>query len=200
VQRKNALPSLIWFSQVVGPGRGLETLMTALQSVNFAVELHLLGHCAPTYSDSLKSLFPAGKGHQLFFHAPIPHAALLNELQQHDIGLALEFDTPANKDTTVSNKVLQYVQAGLKTLVTSTKGQLEIANEFPESIQAVSVGDPGQWAKAIEKLISTGPVNREVQLEKFNQLYSWEAQEKKLLSLVEKALSGTAVPENLIAH
>lgn len=199
-RRNGRLPSLVWFSQVVGPGRGLETLMEALQYVNVAIELHLLGKCDDAYAENLRSLFPAGKGHQLFFHAPIPHAALLHELQQHDIGLALENNTPANKLTTVSNKVLQYLQAGLKMLVTFTEGQVEIAQEFRKTVIAVTVNEPAEWAEAVEELIAAESVNREVQLEKFNRLYSWEAQEKKLLQLVDSAVNKVPEPENFYAN
>jgi glycosyltransferase involved in cell wall biosynthesis len=108
---------------------------------------------------------------------------------KYDIGLALEQIYPESRNTTITNKILQYLQAGIKILATATKGQQEIANEFPESVQTVASNSPKEWATALHKLITGVAVDREKQVQKFNRLYSWEAQEKKLLTLVDKIIA-----------
>ncbi|NJN49773.1 MAG: glycosyltransferase, partial [Alkalinema sp. RL_2_19] len=54
------LPALHWFSQTIGPGRGLETLLQALPHLQSAVEIHLRGNCPTVYQDWLRSLVPDG--------------------------------------------------------------------------------------------------------------------------------------------
>ena len=44
----------------------------------------------------------------------------------YDVGLALEPNTPLNKDLTISNKILQYLNAGLAVFATPTQGQREV--------------------------------------------------------------------------
>jgi glycosyltransferase involved in cell wall biosynthesis len=191
--RKEEKPTLIWFSQTIGPGRGLETLLASLEYVTTNIEVHLLGNCSSVYEEELKGKFPFSKGHNLFFHQPVLHSDLLNKLQQYQIGLALEQDFPESRNTTITNKILQYLQAGIKVLATATKGQQEVANEFPESVHTVSVHAARDWAVAIDKLIAVNPVSKEMQREKFNRLFSWEAQEKKLLALVNNAVNAIPV-------
>lgn len=180
--------SLIWFSQTIGPGRGLETAIEALQNIDKSVELHLVGNCLPGYDEALKNLFPYTKGHTLFIHTSVRHDELIYVLSKHTVGLAIENDFPDNKDKTISNKILQYIQAGIKVLATNTAGQKEVAAYFKDSIVLVSVNDPNQWARSIEILMQSSEIDLQLQFRKFNDFFSWEAQEKKLLELVEKAL------------
>lgn len=182
-------PSLVWFSQTIGPGRGLETILKTLQYLHTNVELHLVGHCVEGYDEELKNKFPFENGHHLVIHSAVKHHELIPILAQHCIGLAIENNTPENKNTTVSNKILQYLQAGIKVLATDTEGQKEVAVYFPDTIAIVAVDHPELWAKELEFLLQSPAVNRKQQLQQFNAIFSWEAQEKKLLDLVKKAIS-----------
>jgi len=176
--------SIIWFSQTIGPGRGLETLFTALSYLDTKVEVHLLGLCDDIYRNKLMESFPGNMGHSLFFHSPVPHSDLISVLKQHSIGLAIEDNYPESRNTTITNKILQYIQAGIKVLATSTKGQAEVAGYFPGDVELVPFNDPKKWAMCIEQLLSSPPINKELQFQKFKDIFSWEAQEQKLLNLI----------------
>ncbi len=174
--------SLVWFSQTIGPGRGLETILQALHFLPSKTELHLIGECVHGYDAELKKIFPFNKGHQLIIHPAVKHHELVSILAQHGIGLAIENNTPENKNTTISNKILQYLQAGIKVLATDTEGQKEVAACFPDTVITVPVDHPELWAKQIDMLLQSAPVNRRSQLQQFNEKFSWEAQEKNYLS------------------
>lgn len=178
--------SFVWFSQVIGPHRGLETLMEGLNHLTTPVELHLLGRLVPGYDKQLRSLI--SDRHQLFFYPPVPHPALLPFLAQFRIGLATENPYPENKNTTVSNKILQYVQAGCCVLATGTKGQEEVASEFPDSISIVQAKEPHQWANAMHLLLQKPENSLQQQASVFAAKFSWEAQEQILLKLVKTAV------------
>lgn len=182
----NKIPSLIWFSQTIGPGRGLETLIQSLEILDIPITLNLIGNCCIGYDENLKSIFPFYNKHTLFFYPTVPHSELLPLIAQNDIGLALENNFPGNKDTTVSNKILQYAQAGIKTLATNTQGQIEVAAYFPETIKIVTVNKPEEWAQQLKYLINSPKVNKREQFEIFIKHFSWEAQEKKLTIIVKK--------------
>ncbi len=181
--------TLVWFSQTIGPGRGLETILKALHVLQTKIELHLIGNCVAGYDDELKKIFPFSKGHQLIIHPAVKHHELVSILAQYSIGLAIENNTPENKNRTVSNKILQYLQAGIKVLATDTEGQKEVAAYFPGSVTTVPVDHSELWAEQIEVLLQSPAVNRKEQLQQFNAIFSWEAQEKKLLDSVKKAIS-----------
>lgn len=180
-------PSFVWFSQTIGPGRGLEILTEILRHYDRPVEVHLIGDCVEGYEEQLKNVFPFTKGHQLIFHPSVPHHQLLKEVTKYQIGLALELSYPDNKNTTVSNKMLQYVQAGIKILASDTKGQSEIAAFIPSSVELISLSDKDKWLQALDSLIDRD-YDRALQRNIFLTHFSWEAQEKKLLSLVSAAL------------
>ena len=84
------MPSLVWFSQTIGPGRGLETIIQALTHLNTKVELHLIGECSEAYKQKLNSLFPFSNGHKLIIHAAVKHHELTYDSSRHNIGLAIE--------------------------------------------------------------------------------------------------------------
>ena len=102
--------------------------------------------------------------------------------------MAIENKFPESRNKTVTNKILQYLQAGIKILATDTEGQQEVAAYFPDTVITVPVDQPELWAKQIGDLLQSPAVNRKEQLNQFNAVFSWEAQEKKLLELVKNAI------------
>lgn len=180
-------PSLIWFSQTIGPGRGLETLLEALKLTRTPLEVHLVGECVTGYDNELENAFPKDKGHRLIIHPPVKHAQLPELIARHRIGLAIEQREPQSRNKTITNKILQYLQAGVQVLATATDGQQEVAAQFPGSVKGVPPDDPAAWAAGLESLLQTDP-DREATCRTFEKKFSWEAQEKKLLELVQKAL------------
>ena len=179
--------SIVWFSQVVGPHRGLETLIEALNFINHPLELHLLGEIVQGYDEVLNSLLK--KKHLLVFHKPVAHAQLLPFLHQFKVGLAIEKTKPDSRNTTVTNKILQYLQAGNFVVATSTLGQKEIANEFIHQIILVDEYQPKAWADAIVALLSrVMPADGTTTFQKFSDSYAWQAQEQKLIAIVKQAI------------
>lgn len=185
----NQTPSLVWFSQTIGPGRGLETIIQALFFMNKDVELHLIGDCSLEYKKHLENIFPQGKGQKLVIHKQVKHSELLSILMNYNIGLAIENKFPESRNLTVTNKILQYIQAGIKILATDTEGQKEIAKYFNDTIILVSSDDPKSWATQIEALLNREPVRLSLERKNYVELFSWEAQESKLLNLVNSAIN-----------
>jgi glycosyltransferase involved in cell wall biosynthesis len=186
-----AKPSLIWFSQTIGPGRGLEVLIESLNHVTIPVELHLRGNCNPTYQLQLKDSFPYSKGHQLYFHELVSNEQLISRLTEHDIGLALEQQVPIGRDLTITNKILQYLLAGIAVVASGTKGQREVAEKAPESVFVFENGNALELAKSITILLEdTSLLNKakESALQITQEYLCWEKQETKLLQAVEKCL------------
>jgi len=182
-------PSIHWYSQTVGPGRGLEFLVSALNKVKIPVDLHLRGNCRPDYENKLRSILPAGKGHGLFIHPLVPHKELLSRIAEHDIGLALEEYTPDSRNLTITNKILQYLLAGLPVIASDTAGQQEVARLAPESVFLFGNKDENELAHNITLLLEDRDKlerSRKMALEYAKQTFSWEVQEKKLTGWIEK--------------
>ena len=179
--------SLVWFSQTTGPGRGLEKIINSLANIAIPVKLVLIGTCSQTYMDKLNSIFPFSSGHTLQVLPQVTHDELHGMLSKYDIGLALEEKYPDNKDKTISNKIFQYLQAGIKVLATDTEGQKEVAINFPEVVQIVDAADTADWHHKLNDLINRR-VDKTTIIDKYKNEFSWQVQEVKLLQLVSNVL------------
>lgn len=174
----------IWFSRTVGPNRGIEKFLNVLIHFKTPVELHLLGETTAEYQQSLSATFPAGTGHSLHFHDFLPHHQLVPFLANFHLGLAIEENVNDNKDLTISNKILQYLQAGIKVLATKTAGQMEVQKLFPEQVKILDMQNAiADTTNEIEQWLALSEIDMNESLKKFNSIFSQEAQEKKLMQL-----------------
>jgi glycosyltransferase involved in cell wall biosynthesis len=185
------LPSIHWFSQSIGAGRGLETLFQALPYLTTPVEIHLRGNYPESARQWLETLVPSQWSDRLFIHPTVSNTELLSRISEHDIGLALEVPYCFNKQFTASNKIFQYLQAGLAVIATNTLGQKEvlsqnsagrlIASENPKTLGHVL----NDLLQNPEKLIVAKSAALQAAKDKFN----WESQVKSLLLITERAIS-----------
>lgn len=178
---------LFWFSQTIGPGRGLEQFAKILHSLKTPVELHLLGKVAEAYKQSLIASLP--HQHHLFFHDLVPENQLAAKIAEFDIGLALELDTPASRNYTITNKFFQYIQSGLPVITSETEGQNEGFEPFKPGFKLSQQPDSAE-IEALEKWLN-GP--GELQLARDRAIeagafFNWENESKKLISLVGTVL------------
>ena len=185
------LPSLHWFSQTIGPGRGLETLFQALPHLTAQVEIHLRGNYPESARQWLEPLVPSEWRDRLFIHPTVPNAELLSRISEHDIGLALEIPYCFNKQFTASNKLFQYLQAGLAVIATDTAGQREILSQWSAIGRLIPSNHPLALAQALEDLLQTPDklaVAKAAALQAAKGQFCWEQQAEILLQAAELAL------------
>jgi glycosyltransferase involved in cell wall biosynthesis len=109
---------LVWFSQNISFGRGLELILPAVESYKGMVELHLYGNV----DEDFKKLNLEGIDN-ILLHGLVSQQQLHRQLARYDVGLALEPAKDKNNDLAVSNKLLSYLQAGLYVIATNTLAQ-----------------------------------------------------------------------------
>lgn len=189
-RRQLDLPSLHWFSQTIGPGRGLELLCAALPYLSRPVELHLRGALTDDRRAWLDTLVPLAWRQKVFVHSTVPNAELPHRIAEHDIGLALEIPYCANKDLTVSNKLFHYLQAGIAIVATDTAGQREVMAKCPGAGAVVPADAPHLLAASINRLLDNPGALRAAKLAsaRAGQALSWESQQEKLLDTFNSAL------------
>ena len=112
-RRSRAIPSIHWYSQTLGPGRGLEDLFAALPHLKGEVEVHLRGNPVAGLDRWLKSRIPRNWRSSVFVHGVVSNDELLSRIAEHDIGFAGEMKYCRSRDLTVTNKILHYLLAGL---------------------------------------------------------------------------------------
>lgn len=133
---------LHWFSQTIGPGRGLELIFEALSYFTHdSIELHLRGDVPPYYLSWLSSATTHLDPRQIIIHPRISPHELLSSMYSYDIGLALELCSTRSRSLTSTNKIFQYMEAGLPVIATDTPGQREVIQKVPGSGWLISLTD-----------------------------------------------------------
>ena len=140
---------LLWLSQTVGLGRGLEDLVAALRRLPPRWRLTLIGTASPPMRAwALAQLGDALAG-RVTWQPRVSPQALDALVTSHDVGLALEVPVCRNKDLTVSNKLFHYLQAGLRVAASDTAGQSEVMRAVAQSGSVYRAGDADALAEVL---------------------------------------------------
>lgn len=186
------IPSIHWFSQTVGPGRGLEVLMDALPIVSKPFEVHIRGNYPDYARRWLEPLMPSAWKKRIFIHETVPNNELLSRIAEHDIGLALEQTVVVSRKLTVTNKFFQYMQAGLAIIATDTHGQREAFSQAPEIGRLIPPNDPAALAAALDDLLSSPEkleMAKNTALKAAEEKFCWEKQSDLVLMRADAALA-----------
>ena len=190
-----APPSFFWFSQTIGPGRGLEEFLSAWSKTNAPSRVSLLGSISSAYRLHLLSLLPVERRNSLNFLPLVPPWDLPTIIASHEVGLALESTTPRNRDLTITNKILQYLNGGLAVVATDTAGQREVLTRAPDAGFLVNASRSAEYSDQLDVLLRDQERMRSTQSsarKAAEEVYSWEREAPRLVQLVEDALSRVA--------
>ena len=139
---------LVWFSQNISAGRGLEYILPILQKFPAEIELHLFGNLDNNFYEAhLKN------GVNVIVHDPLPQKILHNRLSQFDVGLALEPKKDLNNELAISNKLLAYLQAGLFVMASDTAAQTKMKEQYWEQIICLNIKEESQLGQGFKSLI-----------------------------------------------
>jgi glycosyltransferase involved in cell wall biosynthesis len=186
------LPSVHWFSQTIGQGRGLEILFQALSYLKHPVGIHLRGNYPESSRQWLEPQIPLEWRDRIFIHPTVPNNELLSRIAEHDIGLALERIDIPSRNLTVTNKLFQYLQAGLAIISTDTAGQREILSQKPAMGRLIGNNDPLALAEALTDLLETRDrlnAAKAAALEVAKEQFCWEHQAATILEAAEHSLN-----------
>jgi hypothetical protein len=171
--------NLVWFSQNISKGRGLEKFAEALSKMSKDdIHLTLIGKLNPEfYHEELKKI-----DDKIEVIAPLPLKELNRLLSTFDIGLASEVSTvDRNRDICLTNKIWAYSQAGLYILASNTSAQKVFIEERP-GIGEIFSFESQSILMALEKLTEQKyklRADRQSRNDK-SQSYSFEHETKKL--------------------
>jgi glycosyltransferase involved in cell wall biosynthesis len=184
-------PRFIWFSQTIGPGRGLELFLAAWGKTIHPSQVFLLGDERPGYREQLLRLVPAGRRDRIHFIPLVTPAELPDKLGEFDLGLALEPHRPLNRDVTITNKIFQYLNAGLAIVATDTSGQTEVLEATPDVGLLVRATETTRFARQLDEVLSDPERLRAMQSaarRAAENLFSWEHEAPHLLAAVRSAI------------
>ena len=143
---------LYWFSQIVGPRRGLEDVVRAIGVARIPAELHLRGAARPEYVEHLRALARDERAAvDIVVHAPGAPDRMVDLCAPYDVGLSLEQEGVLNRALCLPNKPLTYLAAGLAVIATDTPGQLTLQEAAGEAIWYYRPGDVERLAQGLTR-------------------------------------------------
>jgi len=183
----NCTLKLFWFSQTIGPGRGLEEFISVLNHVPKTLELHLLGNISDDYRRILTAFMP--RQHGLMFHSLVSNQELPAKIAEFDIGLALELTSPPNRNYTITNKFFQYIESGLPVIATETVGQMEMFQQFKPGLLLPQKPSENDIDRLVQWLGNDALLKQSRQQALMAaRFFSWGQQAQKIIHLVKQAL------------
>lgn len=181
---------LFWFSQTIGPNRGLEQLVDAMQLLNDpSVHLTLAGRC----DEAMLHYIQKHAGNiisNIHFAGIIAPDELPLFASKFDVGMALELMVPENRNLCLTNKIFIYLLAGNAMILSATAMQFAFNEEYKvgemaELNEVNALADKIAGYKNKEKLEAQRRYNYALEKKEMN----WENQSKKISTLLMQ-LSG----------
>lgn len=189
--KPDGVVSFHWFSQTIGPGRGLESLAQALPLLKGEWQVTLRG-ALRGYQGWFDQTFPEAVRTRVHLLDPVSNEELLARTMSHDVGLALEVPYCPSRDLTATNKIFEYLRAGLAVIATRTQGQEEVMRACPGAGALIAPEDPAALASSMQKMIDDAAYLqscRHLSTEAGTSVWSWEAHAPKLVNAIADGLA-----------
>lgn len=181
---------LFWFSQNIGPNRGLENIVEAMNLLDRDVSLHLLGNILD--SDYFQKLMNRSE-HPERIHVlkAVAPKQIFEIAARFDIGIAAEVPYDENRNICLTNKIFTYLLAGNCVLASDTDAQKKFMDQHPGIGLLYKYDNVNDLARKIEILNDNRGL---LETYKFNALklaeneINWEIESEKLVSKINSVL------------
>ncbi len=148
-------PSIYWFSQTIGPGRGLETVLEAVALAQSKPHCYLRGLPLIGYDVHLRNIAAqAGIAERLHFLDRAPPDELERLGANFDTGYVGEMPETVSRQLALTNKLFSYLLGGVPSFVTDIPAHRLLAPELGEAVTLFPCGDAVALAIAIDNLLA----------------------------------------------
>ncbi len=191
-EREGAELSLYWYSQTIGPDRGLDDALRAMSLLPPRLRLTVRGNWAAGYQETfMREARKLGVADRIRALSPEPPQQLVERASRHDVGLALEAGIGLNNRLALSNKLCVYLLAGLAVAVSDTPGQREIMDRATGAGFLYRIGDAAALADGLRRWVEKPELLR-ASKEEARRLaeteYCRENESKKFLKIIERVI------------
>jgi glycosyltransferase involved in cell wall biosynthesis len=186
-------PSLYWFSQTIGPGRGIETAVEAIARAESRPHLYLRGAIVAEYQSHLHALAAgAGVSDRLHFLDCASPGELERLGAAYDLGYVGETGETESRQAALTNKLFSYLLGGVPSLVTDIPAHRQIACHLGEAMTLFPVGDVRALAASLDRLFLDPQRLSAARAHSWRlgqMRYNWETEQIELLAQVARAIS-----------
>lgn len=181
-----------WFSQTIGPDRGLQAFIQAMAQTAACVTLDIRGSNRWGHGDALLALAGSlGIAERVKLLPMAPPGEMVRLAADYDIGLSLETDVSENRRICLTNKIFTYLLAGVPVILSDTPAQKLLAVDLGQAARLCSLVDSAGLAKTLDALASR-PILAESAAAAWRlgrERYNWEIEQDVLLQSVAAAFA-----------
>ena len=181
-----------WFSQTIGPGRGLEAVVAIVGRMRIPAELHLRGFVDLEYMSHLRSIArQCGLTRAITFLPPGSPDEMPRLASTFDLGLSTEESLPLSRDLCLTNKIFAYLLAGIPQLLSRTTGQTALAPTLGAACLLCNVADAEETAHRLDQFFSDFArvsAARHAAWTSARGQFCWDVEKEKLLASLKAAL------------
>jgi len=147
-------PSIYWFSQTIGPNRGLETAVEAIGRARTLPHLYLRGNAAAGFAERLHTIASRlGAADRLHFLSPEPPAEMARLASLYDLGLSSETGYTVNRSIALNNKLFTYLLGGIPVLLSDIPAHRAFAPQAIDAVRLYAAADAKALAAAIDGVV-----------------------------------------------
>ena len=194
-------PSLYWFSQTIGPDRGLECAVRAAGLARTRPHLYLRGTPAAGYAERLLHLAEtAGAGGRVHLLPPDEPDRMEQLAAAYDAGLVAETGHTASRRLCLTNKLFSFLLAGIPPLMSDTPAHCRFAAEAGMTDLIYPRDDPAALAELLDRLLGDATrlaASRALAWRLGQERYNWERERGQLVEVVERATLRSGVIEGM---
>ena len=191
-------PSVYWFSQTIGPDRGLEAALEAIAQSGHAPHLYLRGTQSAGYADELIAHATSlGIADRLHLLDPIEPDFLERAGAEYDIGYLGEPGETQNSKVALANKLFSYFGSGLAIVASTTPAHCAIAPELGGAIKLFPPGDAVALAARLDEWLDDRPALQAARISAWalgQTRFSWETDKATLVRRVSESLGSPSQP------
>lgn len=189
---------LYWFSQTIGPGRGLEKLLVILAKCRINCDLYLRGTPEGEFPRTLNEFGSLARFRGNIHFLPRARASEMARLcSGYDLGLALELSHPGNRDLCLTNKIFAYLLAGLPFAYTPTRAQLPFCRSLGAATVRLDLDDPVASARRLDAFFSSEERQEKARENAWfagQSIYCWDVDQGRFISIIDDAIETPPCP------
>jgi glycosyltransferase involved in cell wall biosynthesis len=153
---------LYWFSQTLGPTRGLEDVIRAAGEARLTGELHLRARPIPEYLDPFRRLHASvAPDLKLVIHQPASPDEMVKLAQPYDVAFSGEEPSTFNRQLALGNKIFTYLAAGVPVVLSRTPAQSRLELDLGDAAFGYDSGDVHGLARVLRRLTNDVAARRQ---------------------------------------
>ena len=189
-------PSVYWFSQVIGPNRGLECAVRAIGLARSKPHLYLRGTARSAFVEALLTMAAeAGAAGRVHILTPDEPDEMERLAARYDTGLVAETGETASRRVALTNKLFTYLLAGVPALMSDIPAHRAFAAETGTQANLFPVGDAAALAGCLDRILGDAAALAKARAQAFQlgqERYNWEREGRGPVKMVQRAIAMTA--------